>query len=87
MTLPTKTKESPLFDTRDQNLITILITLKHEVKKFQKRGGIVTVFFDKEATKKDVDAFYGNIAMPLEDARMFIVASAIFRSMIKEGNE
>jgi hypothetical protein len=78
---------SLLLDTRDQNLITILIALKHEVVKFQKRSGIVTVFFDKETTKKDVDAFYGNKSMPLEDARMFIVASAIFRSMIKEGNE
>jgi hypothetical protein len=78
---------SLLFDTRDQNLITILIALKHEVVKFQKRSGIVTVFFDKETTRKDVDAFYGNQPMPMEDARMFIVASTIFRSMVKEANE
>ena len=78
---------SLLFDTRDQNLITILIALKHEVVKFQKRNGIVTVFFDKETTKKDVDAFYGNHPMPIDDARMFIVASTIFRSMVKEANE
>jgi hypothetical protein len=81
------TNDSLLFESRDQNLITILIALKHKVVKFTKRSGIVTVFFYKETTKKDVDAFYGNHPMPMEDVRMFIVASTIFRSMVKEANE
>jgi len=79
--------DSLLFESRDQNLITILIALKHKVVQFKKRNGIVTVYFDKETTKGDVDAFYGNHPMPMEDARMFIMASTIFRSMIKEANE
>lgn len=69
---PAKEAENrPLFETRDQNLIIILVALKHEVVKFEKRNGIVTVFFDKEETQKHVDGFYGNRALPLEDARMF----------------
>lgn len=83
----TPLNDSPLFESRDQNLVVILIALKHKVVKFQKRSGIVTVFFDKESTRQDVDAFYGNRPIPLEDARMFIVASTIFRSMVKEANE
>ena len=76
--------EQTHFDTRDQNLIVILLALRHEIKAYSKRNGIVTVHFDKEGTRKHVEDFYGNRVMPLEDARMFIVASAIFRSMIKE---
>jgi hypothetical protein len=79
--------DSTLFESRDQNLVVILIALKHKVVKFQKRSGIVTVFFEKGATRQDVDSFYGNRPIPLEDARMFIVASTIFRSMVKEANE
>ena len=79
--------DSKLFESRDQNLVVILIALKHKIVKFQKRNGIVTVFFEKESTRQDVDAFYGNRPIPLEDARMFIVASTIFRSMVKEANE
>jgi len=80
------TKDSTLFETRDQNLIVILVALRHEIKSYYKKNGIVTVCFDKENTRAHVEDFYGNHTIPLDDARMFIVASAIFRSMIKEAD-
>lgn len=73
-----------LFETRDQNLVTILIALDHEIKGYSKNGGIVTVRFNKEDTREHVADFYGNRAIPLTDSRKFILAGAIFRSMIKD---
>ena len=35
--------EQTQFDTRDQNLIVILLALRHEIKAYSKRNGIVTV--------------------------------------------
>ncbi len=82
--LPTTETEEKYFESRDQNLITLLLALGHRCLKYYKRNGIVTVCFDKAETKPHVDAFYMNVPIPMKDAKSYIVAQAIFRSMVKE---
>lgn len=83
MLLTTEPKEE-FFESRDQNLITLLLALGHKCPKYYKKNGIVTVCFDKTETQSHVDAFYMNLPIPMKDARSYIVAQAIFRSMVKE---
>lgn len=77
-------KKDEYFESRDQNLITLLLALGHKCTNYYKKNGIVTVCFDKTEVKVHVDAFYMNLPIPMADARSFIVAQTIFRSMVKE---
>ena len=77
-------EKAEYFESKDQNLITLLLALGHKCTNYYKKNGIVTVSFDRAEVKAHVDAFYMNLPIPMTDARSFIVAQTIFRSMVKE---
>lgn len=82
--LPSMETKDNFFESRDQNLITLLLALGHKCTNYYRKSGIVTVCFDRAEVKAHVDAFYMNLPIPMADARSFIVAQTIFRSMVKE---
>ena len=77
-------EKAEYFESKDQNLITLVLALGHKCTNYYKKNGIVTVSFDRAEVKAHVDAFYMNLPIPMTDARSFIVAQTIFRSMVKE---